>query len=104
MVAWRTGLDVPGHPADGPHFAVVALAAGAMGVRNITTLRARVADVGAWLHHEGVRPAAVLLIPAVLVLLLGTAFWREGPPDREAGAAHVGAGLSRRPRPGGARV
>ena len=45
LVAWRTGVDATGAPADAPHFAVVALVAGAMGVRNVTTLRARVADV-----------------------------------------------------------
>lgn len=134
VVAWRTGLDAPGASgasADGPHYAVVALVAGAMGVRNVTTLRARVADLpttvstraltallgglpllsdtrigsgatnegrrlasvgamftggllGAWLLHEGVRPAAVLLVPAVLVLLLGTTFWaRPGPRTSE---------------------
>ncbi|MBP5869283.1 MULTISPECIES: YoaK family protein [Streptomyces] len=45
LVAWRTGLDVTGGPADDPHYTVVALVAVAMGVRNITTLRARVPDV-----------------------------------------------------------
>ncbi|MEV6381664.1 YoaK family protein [Streptomyces sp. NPDC051773] len=122
VVAWRTGLDAPGEPAEGPHFAVVALVAGAMGVRNVTTLRARVPDLpttvstraltallgglpllsdtrigsgatnegrrlasvgamftggllGAWLLHEGVRPAVVLLVPAVLVLVLGAVYW-----------------------------
>ncbi|WP_406198459.1 DUF1275 domain-containing protein [Streptomyces europaeiscabiei] len=45
LVAWRADLDATGAPADDPHFTVVALVAGAMGVRNVTTLRARVADV-----------------------------------------------------------
>ncbi|MEI5523999.1 YoaK family protein [Streptomyces brasiliscabiei] len=45
LVAWWTDVDTPGAPVDGPHFAVVALVAGAMGVRNVTTLRVRVADV-----------------------------------------------------------
>ncbi|MFE7835661.1 YoaK family protein [Streptomyces sp. NPDC057474] len=122
LVAWRTGVDAPGAPADGPHFAVVALVAAAMGVRNVTTLRARVADVpttvstraltallsglppipdtrigahsgdegrrlasvgamftggllGAWLLHEEVHPAVVLLLPAALVLVLGAVYW-----------------------------
>ncbi|MDX3834721.1 YoaK family protein [Streptomyces europaeiscabiei] len=126
LVAWRTGVDATGAPADAPHFAVVALVAGAMGVRNVTTLRARVADVpttvstraltallsglpphpdsrigagsgdegrrlasvtamflggllGAWLLHEGVHPAVVLLVPAALVLTLGAAFWLKAP-------------------------
>jgi uncharacterized membrane protein YoaK (UPF0700 family) len=128
LVAWRTGGDTTGAPAEGPHFAVVALVAVAMGVRNITILRARVADVpttvstraltallsglpphpdsrvgtgtgnegrrlasvtamfvdgllGAWLLHEGVPPAAVLLVPTalVLVLVLGAAFWLKAP-------------------------
>ncbi|WP_055710743.1 DUF1275 family protein [Streptomyces torulosus] len=118
LVAWRTGVDMTGAPADTPHFAVVA---GAMGVRNVTTLRARVADVpptvstraltallsdlpphpdtrmgarpgddgrrlasvavmftggllGAWLLHEEVHPAVVLLLPAALVLALGVVY------------------------------
>lgn len=126
LVALRTGVDVPGAPADGPHFAVVGLVAGAMGIRNITTLRARVADLpttvstraltallgglppipdtrigagprdegrrlasvgamfiggllGAWLLHERIHPAVVLLIPAALVLTLGAAFWLTAP-------------------------
>ncbi|QFQ99787.1 DUF1275 domain-containing protein [Streptomyces phaeolivaceus] len=122
LVAWRGGVDMSGFPAEDPHYAVVALVAAAMGVRNVTTLRARVADVpttvstraltaflsglpplpdtrvgarsgdegrrlasvgamfaggllGAWLLHEDVHPAVVLLLPALLVLLLGTAHW-----------------------------
>ncbi|MBG0853188.1 DUF1275 domain-containing protein [Streptomyces spinoverrucosus] len=31
--------------------------------------------LGAWLLHEAVRPAVVLLVPAALVLLLGLVFW-----------------------------
>ncbi|WP_141309622.1 YoaK family protein [Streptomyces spinoverrucosus] len=31
--------------------------------------------VGAWLLHEAVRPAVVLLVPAVVVLALGAVFW-----------------------------
>ncbi|MDX3639373.1 YoaK family protein [Streptomyces sp. MB09-02B] len=119
LVAWRTGLTTPGSPADDPHYAVIALVAVAMGMRNITTLRARVADLpttvstraltallggltdprigagsgkegrrlasvgamftggllGAWLLHEDIHPAVVLLLPALLVLALGTAYW-----------------------------
>ncbi|MFF9776809.1 YoaK family protein [Streptomyces sp. NPDC013978] len=45
LVAWRTGLDTPGALADGPHHVVIALVAVAMGMRNITTLRARVPDL-----------------------------------------------------------
>ncbi|MFB7371718.1 YoaK family protein [Streptomyces sp. NPDC056222] len=127
LVAWRGGVDGPGGPVAGHHFAVTALVAAAMGVRNITTLRVRVPDVpttlstraltaflgglphvadprigsgarhegrrfasigamfaggvlGALLLHEGVRPAAVLGVPCVLVLLLGVASWMA--PER----------------------
>lgn len=122
LVAWRSGVDGPGGPAAGHHFAVIALVAAAMGVRNITTLRVRVPDVpttlstraltaflgglphvadprigsgarhegrrfasigamfaggvlGAWMLHEGVRPAAVLGLPAALILLLAVLTW-----------------------------
>ncbi|WP_329907872.1 DUF1275 family protein [Streptomyces sp. SP18BB07] len=116
------GVGRGGGRADyGPHFTVVVLVAGAMGVRNVTTLRARVPDLpttvstraltallgglpllsdtrigsgatnegrrltsvgamfaggllGAWLLHEHVHPAVVLL-PAALVLALGAVYW-----------------------------
>ncbi|WMX45527.1 YoaK family protein [Streptomyces roseicoloratus] len=48
LVAWRAGIDRPAGldgPVDGRHFAVVALLAAAMGLRNVTTLRVRVPDV-----------------------------------------------------------
>ncbi|MGW0708761.1 YoaK family protein [Streptomyces sp. NPDC002643] len=133
LVAWWTGVDEEGGPLTGRHFAVIALVASAMGVRNITTLRARVPDVpttlstraltsllggippladsrigsgrrdearrlasvtamfaggllGAWLLQQAVRPAAVLLVPAALALVLGAGFWvvpreRTSEPD-----------------------
>jgi hypothetical protein len=36
--------------------------------------------LGAWLLHEGVRPAVVLGLPATLILLLGAATWAA--PER----------------------
>ncbi|MFD7979658.1 hypothetical protein [Streptomyces sp. NPDC059071] len=31
--------------------------------------------LGAWLLHEEVRPAAVLIVPGALALVLGVTFW-----------------------------
>jgi uncharacterized membrane protein YoaK (UPF0700 family) len=43
LVAW--GIEGPGDPLSGRHLAVTATVAAAMGVRNVTTLRARVPDL-----------------------------------------------------------
>ncbi|NWF26085.1 DUF1275 domain-containing protein [Streptomyces sp. PKU-EA00015] len=45
LVAWRAGVEATGGPLAGPHFAVIALVACAMGVRNVTMLRVHVPDM-----------------------------------------------------------
>ncbi|MFI1970573.1 YoaK family protein [Streptomyces cinnamoneus] len=119
VVAW--GIDRVGAPLSGRHYAVTALVAVAMGMRNVTTMRARVPDLpttvatramtaflgstplavdtripagarsqgrrsasvgamfaggllGAWMLHEEVRPAVVLLAVAGGVLAVGVGY------------------------------
>ncbi|GHC57242.1 YoaK family protein [Streptomyces cinnamoneus] len=43
LTAW--GIDGVGEPLSGRHYAVTAVVAGAMGMRNVTTMRARVPDL-----------------------------------------------------------
>ncbi|MEV4330332.1 YoaK family protein [Streptomyces sp. NPDC049597] len=45
LVAWRAGVDAAGVPLAAPHFAVIALVACAMGVRNVTMLRVHVPEM-----------------------------------------------------------
>lgn len=120
LIAWEEVTGGP-EPLSDRHYTVIALVAAAMGLRNVTTLRAGVPDLtttvttrtltaflggspftpdtriasgvrreghraaaiaamfagglaGAWLLHEAVRPAVVLLLAAAAVLVTGLAY------------------------------
>ncbi|WP_137993939.1 YoaK family protein [Streptomyces vilmorinianum] len=89
LVAWRTGVVGPAGPVAGHHFAVTALVAAAMGVRNITTLRVRVPDVPTTLSTRALT-AFLGGLPRVADPRIGSGARPEGRRFASIGAMFAG--------------
>ncbi|MFJ7049208.1 DUF1275 family protein [Streptomyces sp. JV178] len=88
LVAWRTGVHTPtapGEPLTGRHLAVIALVAGAMGLRNVTALRASVPDVPTTLSTRSLT-ALLSALPPIADTRIGS-----GPRHERRRLASVGA-------------
>ncbi|MBV7697029.1 YoaK family protein [Streptomyces sp. TRM70350] len=89
LVAWRTGVDEPDVAPTGHHFAVIALVAAAMGVRNVTTLRVPVPDVPTTLSTRALTALLSGLSP-VPDTRIGSGLLREGRRLASVGAMFAG--------------
>ncbi|MCL6735605.1 YoaK family protein [Streptomyces neyagawaensis] len=91
LVAWRTGVHAPtaptapGEPLTGRHLAVIALVAAAMGLRNVTALRASVPDVPTTLSTRALT-ALLSALPPIADTRIGS-----GPRHERRRLASVGA-------------
>ncbi|MGJ5833466.1 YoaK family protein [Streptomyces ossamyceticus] len=95
LLAWRTGIHPPtgsGEPSTGRHFAVIALVAGAMGLRNVTALRASVPDVPTTLSTRALT-ALLSGLPPTADTRIGSGARHEGRRLASVGAMFTGGML-----------